>query len=58
MKSKNKNMKAKFNSPVKIFSSVEKTHFLATLLLVSIAITISNYVWMKQNQELRKRINL
>ena len=50
-------MKAKFNSPVKIFSTVEKTHFLATLLLVSIALTISNYVWQKQNQELRKRIN-
>lgn len=50
-------MKAKFNSPVKIFSSVEKQHFLATLLLVSIAITISNYVWMKQNLKLRERIN-
>jgi hypothetical protein len=50
-------MKAKFNSPIKIFSSVETKYFLATLLIVTVAITISNYVWMKQNRELRKKIN-
>lgn len=50
-------MKAKFNSPIKIFSSVETTYFLSTLLLVTVAITISNYVLKKQNKELGKTKN-
>lgn len=50
-------MKASFNSNPKIFSSVETKHFLATLLLVTVAITISNYVLKKQNKELGKTKN-
>jgi hypothetical protein len=50
-------MKAKFNSPVKIFSSIRTQEFLFTIFLSAVVITISNYVWMKQNQKLRERIN-
>jgi hypothetical protein len=50
-------MKAKFNSPVKIFSSIRTQEFLLTIFLATVVITISNYVLMKKNQELRKTKN-
>jgi hypothetical protein len=43
-------MKAKFNSPVKIFSTVEKTHFLATIIFTTIAITLFNVLKSKSEK--------
>lgn len=45
-------MKAKFNSPVKIFSSVETKHFLATIILSTIAITLLNFLTSKEKNEI------
>jgi hypothetical protein len=37
-------MKAKFNSPIKIFSSIETKQFLATIIFTTIAITLYNFL--------------
>ncbi len=44
-------MKAKFSSTPKIFTSVETKHFLAIILLVTIAIASTNLVFAKRKIE-------
>ncbi len=44
-------MKAKFSSTPKIFSSVEAKHFLAIILLVTIAIASTNLILSKRKIE-------